>query len=42
MNDLEKDSENRLYALLASQGELVGSITHDLKGLISGLDGGLI
>jgi len=37
MDNLEKE----LYALISSQGELVGSITHDLKGLISGLDGGL-
>ncbi len=27
--------------LIASQGELVGSITHDLKGMLSGVEGGL-
>ncbi len=30
-----------LQDLFDSQGELVGSITHDLKGLLTGLEGGL-
>ena len=34
MDDLD------LQSLLTSQGELVGSLAHDLKGLISGIDGG--
>ncbi len=33
--------EKELEALLASQAELVGSLTHDLKGLLSGIDGGI-
>ena len=33
--------EERLNALLGSQGELVGSIAHDLKGLINGIEGGM-
>jgi len=37
MDELEK----QLRSLLASQAELVGSITHDIKGLISGIDGGI-
>ncbi len=37
MEGLEKEME----ALLASQAELVGSLTHDLKGLLSGIDGGI-
>ena len=37
MEDTEKD----LRAFLASQGELVGSIAHDLKGLINGIEGGV-
>ena len=28
-----------LDALLRSQGELIGSIAHDLKGLINGIKG---
>ncbi len=35
------DSERQLRALLASQGELVGSVCHDLKGLLTGVEGGL-
>ena len=35
------EAEKELRALLASQGELVGSITHDLKGLINGIEGGM-
>ena len=30
-----------LHALLQSQGELIGSIAHDLKGLINGIEGGM-
>ena len=30
-----------LYDLLQSQGELIGSIAHDLKGLINGIEGGM-
>ena len=30
-----------LEALLQSQGELIGSIAHDLKGLINGIEGGM-
>ncbi len=30
-----------LQALLHSQGELIGSIAHDLKGLINGIEGGM-
>ncbi len=37
MDELEK----QLRDLITSQGELVGSVSHDLKGLISGIDGGL-
>ena len=37
MQGAEKD----LKALLASQGELVGSIAHDLKGLLNGIEGGI-
>ncbi len=37
MDDLNK----QLKDLLASQSELVGSITHDLKGLLSGVEGGI-
>jgi signal transduction histidine kinase len=33
--------EKELLDLIASQAELVGSITHDLKGLISGVEGGI-
>jgi signal transduction histidine kinase len=33
--------DERFRAILASQGELVGSITHDLKGLLSGMEGGI-
>jgi signal transduction histidine kinase len=35
----ERDKE--FLTLLASQGELVGSLSHDLKGLMSGINGGL-
>jgi signal transduction histidine kinase len=35
------DSEEHLRAMLASQSELVGSLTHDLKGLLTGIEGGL-
>lgn len=35
------DQDERLRALLASQGELVGSLAHDLKGLLTSLDGGM-
>ncbi len=35
------DDLDQLRALLTSRGELVGSLTHDLKGLITGLEGGL-
>jgi len=37
MQETEKD----LRDLLLSQGELVGSVAHDLKGLITGIDGGI-
>jgi len=37
MDEIEKE----LRLLLASQAELIGSITHDIKGLISGIDGGI-
>jgi len=30
-----------LHDLLQSQGELIGSIAHDLKGLINGIEGGM-
>jgi len=30
-----------LHNLLLSQGELIGSIAHDLKGLINGIEGGM-
>jgi signal transduction histidine kinase len=33
--------EKDLHALLHSQGELIGSIAHDLKGLINGIEGGM-
>ena len=33
--------EKDLNALLRSQGELIGSIAHDLKGLINGIEGGM-
>jgi signal transduction histidine kinase len=33
--------EKDLDALLQSQGELIGSIAHDLKGLINGIEGGM-
>jgi len=33
--------KQQALSLLASQGELVGSITHDLKGLLSGVEGGI-
>ncbi len=33
--------DERFRAKLASQEELVGSITHDLKGLLSGMEGGI-
>ncbi len=33
--------EKQLRDLIVSQGELIGSVSHDLKGLISGVDGGL-
>ena len=33
--------DKELYALLDSQGELIGSIAHDLKGLINGIEGGM-
>jgi signal transduction histidine kinase len=36
-----EEAEIELEALLASQGELVGSIAHDLKGLINGIEGGM-
>ncbi|MCP4601942.1 MAG: HAMP domain-containing histidine kinase [Proteobacteria bacterium] len=36
-----KDLEEQLLSLVASQGELVGSITHDIKGLLSGVEGGI-
>jgi len=36
-----EDAEKELKAFLASQGELVGSIAHDLKGLINGIEGGV-
>lgn len=36
-----RGDELTLQALLDSQGELVGSITHDLKGLMTGFEGGL-
>jgi len=35
------DAEKKFLEILASQGELVGSITHDIKGLLSGIDGGI-
>jgi len=34
-------SDKDLEALLQSQGELIGSIAHDLKGLINGIEGGM-
>lgn len=34
------DQDRQLKALLGSRAELVGSITHDLKGLLSGVEGG--
>ncbi len=37
MEGREKDPN----ALLHSQGELIGSIAHDLKGLINGIEGGM-
>ncbi len=33
--------EKQFSSVLTSQGELVGSITHDLKGLLSGVEGGI-
>lgn len=33
--------EKDLHGLLHSQGELIGSIAHDLKGLINGIEGGM-
>jgi len=36
-----EDAEKELKAFRASQGELVGSIAHDLKGLINGIEGGM-
>ena len=36
-----EDAEKELRALVTSQGELVGSIAHDLKGLINGIEGGM-
>jgi signal transduction histidine kinase len=33
--------DQELRALLVSQGELIGSIAHDLKGLINGIEGGM-
>ncbi len=33
--------EKDLEAVLHSQGELIGSIAHDLKGLINGIEGGM-
>jgi signal transduction histidine kinase len=33
--------EKDLHDLLHSQGELIGSIAHDLKGLINGIEGGM-
>jgi len=36
-----EEAEKELRSLLASQGELVGSIAHDLKGLINGIEGGM-
>lgn len=37
MSDSDKPSKTQL----ASQGELVGSLTHDLKGFLTGIEGGL-
>jgi len=36
-----EDRETEFQSILASQGELVGSISHDLKGLLNGIDGGV-
>lgn len=36
-----EELDGRWQELLRSQGELVGSISHELKGMISGIDGGL-
>lgn len=33
--------EKDLHAFVQSQGELIGSIAHDLKGLINGIEGGM-
>lgn len=33
--------EKDLHKVLQSQGELIGSIAHDLKGLINGIEGGM-
>jgi signal transduction histidine kinase len=35
------DMDKEFHDILASQGELIGSIAHDLKGLLSGIDGGI-
>ncbi len=35
------DSQKQLLDLLTSKDELVGSIAHDLKGLLSGIEGGV-
>jgi hypothetical protein len=31
----------QLQAMLASQSELIGSLTHDIKGLLTSLEGGI-
>ncbi len=36
-----QEMEKEFNAILASQGELIGSIAHDIKGLLSSIDGGI-
>lgn len=36
-----ENHEKEFQDILASQGELVGSVSHDLKGLLNSIDGGI-